>query len=112
MIMNNVKITKGTIIRTIALAVVLFNLLLKALGKPLIEYDEGTVMHWLEYIIEIAVILVTFWKNNSFSPEAIKADNFLQNLRASKYETEFNYADINISEEYVDEELILESEEE
>ncbi len=85
------KITKGTIIRTIALAVVLLNLLLKALGKPLIDYDEGTVMYWLEYIIEIAVILVTFWKNNSFSENAIKADEFLKKLKNDEYELDLDY---------------------
>lgn len=99
--MNNVKITKGTIIRTIAFAVVLLNMVLKALGKPLIEYDEGTVMYWLEYIIEIAVIIVTFWKNNSFSPAAIKADEFLKELKETESEPEWNY-----------EEEILESEDE
>jgi SPP1 family holin len=82
------KISKGTIIRTIALAVVLINMVLKALGKPLIDYDEGTVMYWLEYIIEIAVILVTFWKNNSFSPAAIKADKILKQLKAEEPESE------------------------
>lgn len=82
------KISKSTIIRTIALAVVLLNMVLKALGKPLIEYDEGTVMYWLEYIIEIAVILVTFWKNNSFSPAAIKADEILKQLKADDVESE------------------------
>lgn len=76
------KISKGTIIRTIALAVVILNMILKALGKPLIDYDEGTVMYWLEYIIEIAVIIVTFWKNNSFSPAAIKADEILKQLKS------------------------------
>jgi SPP1 family holin len=100
------KITKGTIIRTIALAVVLLNLLLKALGKPLIDFDEGTVMYWLEYIIEIAVIIVTFWKNNSFSPAAIKADEFLKTLREIENEPEWTY-----EEEYIEEnEEILESE--
>lgn len=84
------KITKGTIIRTIALAVVLLNLLLKALGKPLIDYDEGTVMYWLEYIIEMAVILVTFWKNNSFSENAIKADEFLKQLKNEGYELDLD----------------------
>lgn len=97
--MNNVKITKGTIIRTIALAVVLLNLILKALGKPLIDFDEGTVMYWLEYIIEITVIIVTFWKNNSFSPAAIKADEFLKELRESENEPEWNYDDNYIEEE-------------
>lgn len=82
------KISKGTIIRTIALAVVLLNMVLKALGKPLIDYDEGTVMYWLEYGIEIAVILVTFWKNNSFSPAAIKADEILKQLKAEEPESE------------------------
>ena len=100
------KITKGTIIRTIALAVVLLNLILKALGKPLIDFDEGTVMYWLEYIIEIAVIIVTFWKNNSFSPAAIKADEFLKELKSTENETEWNYDDNYIE----DEEEILESE--
>lgn len=82
------KISKGTIIRTIALAVVLINMVLKSLGKPVIDYDEGTVMYWLEIIIEIAVILVTFWKNNSFSEYAIKADEFLKQLKAEETESE------------------------
>ena len=82
------KISKGTIIRTIALAVVLLNLLLKALGKPLIEFDEGSALIWLEYIIEVAIILVTFWKNNSFSPAAIKADEILKQLKGEEVESE------------------------
>ena len=82
------KISKGTIIRTIALTVVLLNLLLKALGKPLIDFDEGSALIWLEYIIEVAVIVVTFWKNNSFSPAAIKADEILKQLKAEKTERE------------------------
>jgi SPP1 family holin len=76
------KISKGTIVRTIVLAMVLLNLLLKALGKPVIDFNEGSILYWLEFAIEIAVIIVTFWKNNSFSPAAIKADEFLKELRA------------------------------
>lgn len=84
------KISKGTIIRTAMLLLVIVNLILKAFGKPIIDLDEGTILYWLEYIIEIAVILVTFWKNNSFSPAAIKADEFLKELKASDdiYENE------------------------
>ena len=82
------KISKGTIVRTLALALVLLNILLKALGKPIIDIDEGTILYWVEYIIEIAVILVTFWKNNSFSQSAIKADNFLKQLRNEDTESE------------------------
>lgn len=96
--MENVKITKGTIIRTIALAVVLLNMALKALGKPLIEYDEGTVMYWLEYFIEVAVIITTFWKNNSFSPAAIKADKFMNDLKESE-QAEWEFEDLESEDE-------------
>jgi SPP1 family holin len=97
------KISKGTIIRTIALAVVLFNLLLKALGKPLIDFDEGSAMNWLEYIIEVAVIIVTFWKNNSFSPAAIEADEFLKDLRSG--EAEWSYEPEFVEEEPLESEV-------
>ncbi len=99
------KISKGTIIRAIALAVVLLNLILKAFGKPLIDFDEGTAMYWLEAIIEIAIIVVGFWKNNSFSEAAKRADEFLKELRSG--ETEWNY-EPEFTEE--DEEEIIESE--
>ena len=82
------KISKGTIVRTIALTLVLLNMLLKALGKPIIDLDENTILCWVEYIIEVAVIVVTFWKNNSFSKAAIKADNFLKQLRNEDTESE------------------------
>ena len=101
------KISKGTIIRTIALAVVLLNLLLKALGKPLIDFDEGTAVEWLEGIIEIAIIVVGFWKNNSFSEAAIRADEFLKELRSD--ETDWSY-EPEFTEEEEEETNIFESE--
>lgn len=76
------KISKGTIVRTIVLALVLLNLLLKALGKPVIDFDEGSILYWLEFAIEITAIVVAYWKNNSISAAAIKADEFLKELRA------------------------------
>ena len=77
------KISKGTIVRTIVLALVIINQLLKALNKPIIDFDESTILYWVEFVVEIAVIVVTFWKNNSFSPAAIKADEFLKDLKAN-----------------------------
>jgi len=35
-------------------------------------------------LIEVAVIIVAFWKNNSFTDKAIKADEFLKNLKESE----------------------------
>lgn len=75
------NISKGTIVRTIMLIIVIFNLILKACGKPLIDVEEHTLFYWLEVILEIGVIITTFWKNNSFSKAAIKADDFLKKLK-------------------------------
>lgn len=75
------NISKGTIVRTIMLIIVIVNLILKACGKPLINVEEHTLFYWLEVILEIAVIITTFWKNNSFSQAAIKADDFLKKLK-------------------------------
>ena len=75
------NISKGTIVRTIMLVILIINLILKACGKPLIDVEEGTLFYWLEVILEIAVIITTFWKNNSFSKAAIKADEFLKKLK-------------------------------
>lgn len=75
------NISKGTIVRTIMLIIVIVNLILKACGKPLIDVEEHTLFYWLEVVLEIGVIITTFWKNNSFSKAAIKADEFLRKLK-------------------------------
>lgn len=78
------KITKSTIIRTVLVAIVLVNFVLEKCGVDVIKTDESTVSMWLEFVIEMAVIVVGFWKNNSFSENAIKADRFLAQLRESE----------------------------
>lgn len=80
------KISKSTIIRTILVAIVIINFILERLGVDLIPADESTITMLVETFIEIAVIVVGFWKNNSFSEKAIKADEFLKELRAEDEE--------------------------
>ena len=75
------KISQGTIIRSILLFVVVLNMLLKKMGFRPLNITEGTTAYFVETVIEILVILVSFWKNNSFSENAIKADEFLKALR-------------------------------
>lgn len=82
--MENFKITKGTIVRTIMLAVVIINLVLKQCGINVLNVDEGTVASAVETIVQIAVIAVAWWKNNSFSENAKKADVFLQELNKAE----------------------------
>lgn len=75
------KITKGTIARTIMLGIVLINLILKHFGIDAINVSESEILTLIEAIIEVAVILISFWKNNSFTQNAIKADEFLKTLK-------------------------------
>lgn len=77
------KITKGTIVRTIMLVLVLVNLILKSTGNSIINIDEGSVQSLVELLIEAAIIIIAWWKNNSFSQNAIKADEYLQQLQKS-----------------------------
>lgn len=78
------KITKGTIVRTIMLGVVLLNLILKHFGIDAINVSESEILTFVEAIIEVGVILISFWKNNSFTQNAIKADEFLKTLKESE----------------------------
>ena len=79
-------VTKGTIIRTIMLLIVIVNLILKACGVNTLNIEENTVAVIVETLIELAVIVVTFWKNNSYSQKAIQADEFLKELKSNTEE--------------------------
>ena len=78
------KISKGTIVRTIMLAIVLINLVLKHFGIDIINVEESQVLTFVEAVLEVGTIIVAFWKNNSFTDKAIKADNFLKQLKESE----------------------------
>lgn len=80
------KITKATIVRTILIALAVINFALERFGVDLIPVDENAILMLVETAIEIAVIVVGFWKNNSFTEKAIKADEFLKELRESEAE--------------------------
>jgi len=78
------RISKGTIVRTIMLFIVIINLILKQMGHDIINVSESEVLTLVETLIEVAVIVVAFWKNNSYTEKAIKADEFLQMLKESE----------------------------
>ena len=78
------EIKKSTIVRTILLLLVIVNIILERCGIDVIPADEYTIAMFVETAIEIAIIVVSFWKNNSFTPAAIKADKFLKELKESE----------------------------
>ena len=72
------KISAATLARTAALALALTNQVLSACGKPMLPIESATV----EQLVTTG--LMGWWKNNSFTPEAIKADGYLEQLREKK----------------------------
>lgn len=78
------KITKSTLVRTILFFLVILNFILEKCGVDLIPVNESTVLMFVEYAIEVAILIVGFWKNNSYTSKAIIADEFLKELRESE----------------------------
>lgn len=82
------KITKGTIVRTIMFGIVLINMVLKAIGIEVISVDESQVYEFVEMVISALILVLGFWKNNSFSKNARKADEYLKSLKDLEEENE------------------------
>ncbi|MBE5938692.1 MAG: holin [Lachnospiraceae bacterium] len=74
------NISKGTLIRLVLAVIVVINMFLKAIGKPIIDADEGSVEAIIELGVSAAVLVLSYWKNNSFSKNAIEADKYLKIL--------------------------------
>ena len=75
------KVKPDTIIRTIILILALANQVLAIMGKQAIPVTEDEVYQLITLIITIGSALWAWWKNNSFTQPAIKADEYMEKLR-------------------------------
>lgn len=78
----NFNITAGTLARTACLLLALLNQVLCALGKSPLPIESETLNQLVTTSITVAAALVSWWKNNSFTKEAIAADKEYERLRA------------------------------
>ena len=78
----NFNITAGTIARTAVLLLVLTNQMLSAMGKSPLPIESTTVEQLVTAGITTIAALVAWWKNNSFTKEAIAADKEYDRLKA------------------------------
>ena len=81
---NEPTISAGTVARTACLLLALSNQVLSALGKPVLPIESATVEQLVTTGLTVAAALAGWWKNNSFTPEAIEADGYLEKLRKKK----------------------------
>lgn len=80
----NLNISAGTIARTACLLLALLNQLLCAIGKSPLPIESETVNQLVTASITVVAALVSWWKNNSFTKEAIAADKEYDRLKAKK----------------------------
>ena len=73
-IVTNHTISAGTIARTVCLLLALLNQVLCALGKSPLPIESETLNQLVTSGITVIAALVAWWKNNSFTKEAIAAD--------------------------------------
>ena len=83
---NNMKekISVGTVIRTVCLILALVNLTLETFGKRIIPISDEQVSELITLIFTIVTSVISFWKNNSFTQEAIIADGLMKDMKNTK----------------------------
>lgn len=78
------KVKTDTIIRTIVLVLALVNQVLTMMGKNVIPISDEEIADLVSIVFTIIASLWAWWKNNSFTQPAIKADVYLEELRREK----------------------------
>lgn len=76
------KITAGTIARTIILALALVNQVLTACGISVIPIDDESIQTIVATTFTVVTAVVAWWKNNSFTKKAIAADAYMKSAGA------------------------------
>ena len=78
------NITAGTIARTIVLILALANQVLAMCGKQVLNIADDDIYQVISLLFTIGAAVWSWWKNNSFSYEAIKADKIMSELKGNE----------------------------
>ncbi len=77
------KISAGTLTRTAVLGLALANQLLSAAGKSVLPINNAQLEQMISSGLTVGAALAAWWKNNSFTSEAIEADEFMAKMKKS-----------------------------
>jgi SPP1 family holin len=70
-----------TIIRTLVLVLALVNQVLAVFGMSPLPIEEAELEALLSSLFTVGASVWAWWKNNSFTKNAIEADNYLATLK-------------------------------
>lgn len=82
--MANHKIPTATIARTACLLLALTNQALSVAGKPVLPISNEQTEQLVTLGLTVGSSLWAWWKNNSFTREAIRADEVMHQLKENK----------------------------
>lgn len=82
--MSKNKVSTETIVRLVVMVITLVNTILTMMGKNPLPWSEEEIYRFLTVVAQVAVTLWAWWKNNSFTSEAIEADKILNKLKENK----------------------------
>ena len=78
---NAPTVSAGTIARTACLLLALANQVLSAMGKPVLPIESAQLEQLVTAGFTTVAALVSWWENNSFTSEAIRADAEYERLK-------------------------------
>lgn len=73
--------TVGTITRTIILFLALLNQVLVILGYSPIPIEDESIVELISLAVTIGASVVAWWKNNSFTKQAVIADAYMKEMK-------------------------------
>ena len=80
---SRMTISAGTIARTICLCLALVNQILTATGHSIINVSNDDINTLISTGFTVVSAVVAWWKNNSFTQSALKADEVMKEERAN-----------------------------
>lgn len=80
------KVSKGTIIRTACLVLAIVNNALAIAGKSPLPIDDAMLTEVISFVFTVVTSVVTWWKNNDFTSEAMEGTALMKRLKAEKRE--------------------------
>ena len=78
------KVSAGTIARTVILALALVNQVLTATGHNVINVSDEDINTLISTVFTVATAIIAWYKNNSITKAAISADEYMKELKSNK----------------------------
>ena len=80
---SKMTISAGTIARTVCLCLALVNQILTAIGHSVIDVSNDDINTLISTGFTVVSAVIAWWKNNSFTQSALKADEVMKEEKAN-----------------------------